>query len=203
MLVIDNDFHMARKVTNSAKRDVWVYSCSYRKRPQPIGYCSERCAHTSPGDAQRHYLEYLLDEATFDGRWLGVSYQCEISGKWADGFAQLKSTFTIFRLCDDHLNRNALRMPLRLFRIASNRQVAAARYPVTIISEGAITGIEQSPQNRQSRKKIERHRPLHEVKRSRSLGRNLAHECQRAQRPSVAAVSRHSHRAGFSGANRT
>lgn len=104
----DDEYHAMRLFVNASGKEVWVYSCLCNGRLRPIGYCSGKCTHRTTEEAQWHYFEYLLDEATYDGRWLGVLYQCEICGKWTSRFAQLKSAFTVYRLCDEHLNRDAL-----------------------------------------------------------------------------------------------
>lgn len=136
MLGIDDAYHLARRMTNAAGEKVWVYFCSHGKWLQPIGYCSERCGHTSPAEAQQHYLEYLLDEATYDGRWIGVSYRCEICGKWTDRFAQLKSAFTMYRLCENHLNRHALSN--LLFGLTEQKQLRAAALEDSCVKKIAL-----------------------------------------------------------------
>ena len=109
----DADYHLARWFPNGGGgRGAWLYSCLYEGRLWPVGYCSARCAHASPEEAEAHFREYLLDEATYDGQWQGVAYQCEVCGDWTDRFAQLKAAFVIHRLCRAHLNREGLRTVL-------------------------------------------------------------------------------------------
>lgn len=99
----------------------WLYCCLYQKSYRPIGYCSLECRHREPAEAAEHYREYLLDQATYDGRWHGVYYRCELCGEWTDSFAQVPSAFIIHRLCRSHLNRNGLGRVLTVAELGQDR----------------------------------------------------------------------------------
>jgi hypothetical protein len=97
------DYHGPRRVANGG----WVYTCRTDAGLWPIGYCTTRCRHVSPEDAEEHYREYLIDSAHFGGQWRGKEYQCEVCRAWTDRFAVLKS-YVVRPLCPTHLNREGL-----------------------------------------------------------------------------------------------
>jgi hypothetical protein len=104
----EDDYHAARRWAETPDGlGLWAYTCRAQGQLWPIGYCSPRCRHYSPEEAEEHYRAYLLDTARYDGHWRGVAYRCELCGEWTDRFAQLDS-FVVHRLCPAHLNREGL-----------------------------------------------------------------------------------------------
>jgi hypothetical protein len=81
--------------------------------PRPFAFKAGRPAAGSGSSAdepegKRSSVEYVLDQATFDGRWEGVAYRCEVCEEWTNRFAQLKPVYRVHRLCPAHLNRESL-----------------------------------------------------------------------------------------------
>jgi hypothetical protein len=100
-----DEYHMARQLAVPSGRDGWVYSCLSGSEVRPIGYCNSRCEHPTREDAEQHYSDFLLDRTTFDGKWKGVYYCCELCGEWTDSFAQVRPAFVLYHLCGRHMDR--------------------------------------------------------------------------------------------------
>jgi hypothetical protein len=94
--------HAAREVDGG-----WLYTCRQAGDLRPLGDCSEHCRHPGPADAERHYQQYLLRSARFDGRWQGKEYRCAVCDAWTDRYAVLE-THVAVQLCRAHLNRAGL-----------------------------------------------------------------------------------------------
>ncbi len=95
--------HAAREVRGG----VWLYTCRSAGQLWPLGDCSERCAHPTPADAERHYQQYLLRSARYDGVWQGKEYRCAVCQAWTDRYAVLE-THVVVSLCPAHLDRTGL-----------------------------------------------------------------------------------------------
>jgi hypothetical protein len=100
----DTSFHAARELGDG----LWIYTCSSEGHVRPIGYCSVACRHGRREEAERHYEQYLIDSAQYEGRWEGKQHTCDVCSRWTDSYAVLKS-YVAHPLCPLHLNSDGLR----------------------------------------------------------------------------------------------
>lgn len=68
--------------------------------------------HPTKAEACLHYRQYLLDQATYDGKQDDQS-RCEICGEWTCRVAQIPGHIIWHTLCIEHCNRKGLSRVLR------------------------------------------------------------------------------------------
>lgn len=77
--------------------------------------CSQECKHETSEDAERHFYEHSLasvEESDYEGEWRCDFKGCEKRTSKGLGNASLSLTFRTTLLCDEHRNKESLRIIL-------------------------------------------------------------------------------------------
>lgn len=98
------------RMTVSSDEEGWCHA---------TGYCGDDCAHDTPQEAENHFDEYVIDNATFTDtaqHEAEEQHRCEAPScnnwSWNRGTARRHWTHT-FWLCPSHLNRDGFKAALK------------------------------------------------------------------------------------------
>lgn len=89
---------------------IWHYTITNDGVGRPTGYCTAECRHASADEAREHYRHYLIDTATYNGKYIEGSFKaCAVCGTPTRNFAQVgPGGMDHHSLCDEHLTKEHL-----------------------------------------------------------------------------------------------